>query len=970
MTPEPQKKDIAEESVPMRVICCVLAVIAISCSFIFGKAPVPVVDFGAMDLAINLLSIWLCIGGCMFSYHYRHNFPPQVERGLKIAAICILVNLARELWMSNLHSQQFEFLYPLVNALTATSIVSCFELRTRKDIIATSAFGLALMALAGCSGRSIIFGGCVLLYIVLGGVLLCLCARSYAMGLSGGDVRIVQSSTRGHYLPALILSVLMLPCASVAAFSFMPRADSLADQIATQVRSLVTTFIYQHRMDRPRDLGLSLANPNHKAKKRKPKPPSLNESDDKTKGDQQPQPPKLPALPWPLSAEKPKDAPTTEAASKHSNPKAGATAIKQGVKPPMVAPPQPKNLAMSSGAIKGIPPLDVAGKSSQVNPAEDRSIPKLDVPNNPAPISATQKLAASPSVAKPSAASTPPAANTPPAASTPSAANRPPAPSTASPSKTPAKSGKLHAQQPGKNSKPKTTGSDGGKPAPDNKSASSPPPGSVRPQPIAPDRASKPPSARPASKNIPDGLTGITSDSSVSLERRLQKTERPIFSLACNRSVYVKLLCLDSFDGHAWHRTDAAGAWETAGMERGVDLKPCPFLEMSKALPVMELAENFEIKSDVGEFVPTSGIPQHLSLLSAVSVDQYGNVTADPSLKPGAKYTAICYLPSVSVQHMRDTPSYADGDDHYLERYLILPENESDDVGDLADELCRRGVNRFTQAESIVSYLRKNYKYTDEALSGDEKTNLADEFLFERKQGDCKAFATAFIVLCRSAGIPARFVAGFLPGDVDPVSGASTVKAKHAHAWAEIYMEPYGWVSFDPTPGGLLPARAEQKYYNYDEFKRDLEQNANTSIGRVLSNVEVGLQYAGYVILAVAAAGGLFAAWFTIRMLRDILREMRKHRKFKHPAMRFRKRVMKGLSKLGITGEPSDTGRDVIAKLERALEMTAQTPEDPEEFQTTVEDFFETYNAVVFGKADEMTRLKAITTSIELQLKR
>jgi hypothetical protein len=1013
MMAQPQKKDAAEESVPMRIICCILAVIAISCSFIFGKAPVPVVDFGAMDLAINLLSIWLCIGGCMFSYHYRHNFPPQVERGLKIAAICILLNLARELWMANLHSQQFECLYPLVNALTASSIVSCFELRSRKDIIATSAFGLTLMALAGCSGRSIIFGGCVLLYIVLGGVLLCLCARSYAMGLSGADVRVVQSSTRGHYLPALVLSVLMLPCASVAAFSFLPRADSLADHIATQVRSFVTTFIYQHRVGvAPKDRGLALADPNQKAKKRKPKAQSLNESEDKAREDEKAkedaekvrqekakaekakreaiqqaaanddkakqdktksEPEKVHALPWPYSLEQQKDEPKGNGTIKDGNPQIGPNGVKQGIKPPlpMVPPPAKKNSAVASGtgenvpppqakspaAASGsgtVPPPDVAApplqeKAALKNPKSKNqagsektkagksetassAIPALGVPENPAPMPGLQKPDVPPPEGKTSSD----------------------------------KGKKSGGKQPAKTPQPNANAPKDGKSAP----ANTPPPPPDGQAPAAAPPASSPAPKPPASTNAPASMTGVTADSSVSLERPLAKSDRPLFSLACNRRVYVKLMCLDSFDGRAWHRTDAAETWGMPPTERGVDLKSCPFLEVSQALPVMELTENFELKSDVGEFVPTAGVAKHLSLLSSVQVDRYGNIMADPSLKPGAKYTAICDMPSVSLPQMRDTPSFADTEDRYLARYLILPENQSDDVVNLSDELCRSGVNRFTQAESIVAYLRKNYKYTDDALSGAEKSNLADEFLFRKKKGDCKAFATAFVVLCRSAGIPSRLVTGFLPGDPDPVSGATTVKVKHAHAWAEIYMEPYGWVSFDPTPGGLLPARAEQKYYNYAEVKRDLEENANTSAGQIFSKVELGLQYAGYLILVLAAGGAVFALYFIIRTLRDILREMSKHKKFKHPAMRFKKRVMQRLMKLGITGDLSDTGRDVIAKLERALETSANAPEDPEELQTSVEEFFETYNAVVFGKADDMARLRAITTSIELQLKR
>lgn len=58
--------------------------------------------------------------------------------------------------------------------------------------------------------------------------------------------------------------------------------------------------------------------------------------------------------------------------------------------------------------------------------------------------------------------------------------------------------------------------------------------------------------------------------------------------------------------------------------------------------------------------------------------------------------------------------------------------------------------------------------------------------------GVCQDFAHLLIALCRHAGLPARYVSGYL-GDVSN-SGAS-------HAWVEAYIPPYGWVGLDPTAG-------------------------------------------------------------------------------------------------------------------------------------------------------------------------
>ena len=62
--------------------------------------------------------------------------------------------------------------------------------------------------------------------------------------------------------------------------------------------------------------------------------------------------------------------------------------------------------------------------------------------------------------------------------------------------------------------------------------------------------------------------------------------------------------------------------------------------------------------------------------------------------------------------------------------------------------------------------------------------------------GSCRDYAVLFIELCRTLGIAARFVSGYLydPEANSPSSGAM-------HAWTEVYLPGGGWKGMDPTHG-------------------------------------------------------------------------------------------------------------------------------------------------------------------------
>jgi len=81
-----------------------------------------------------------------------------------------------------------------------------------------------------------------------------------------------------------------------------------------------------------------------------------------------------------------------------------------------------------------------------------------------------------------------------------------------------------------------------------------------------------------------------------------------------------------------------------------------------------------------------------------------------------------------------------------------------------------------------------------------------DDFLFDTHEGFCEHYSSAFTVLMRSAGIPARVVTGYQGGYWNKLGEYLLVRYSDAHAWSEVWLAGRGWVRIDPT-GAVRPER-------------------------------------------------------------------------------------------------------------------------------------------------------------------
>lgn len=114
--------------------------------------------------------------------------------------------------------------------------------------------------------------------------------------------------------------------------------------------------------------------------------------------------------------------------------------------------------------------------------------------------------------------------------------------------------------------------------------------------------------------------------------------------------------------------------------------------------------------------------------------------------------------------------------------------------------------------EGIVRSLSSRLTYSMDAGIPDEDVEFVGWFLEEGK-GYCTFFATAVTVMARQAGIPARYVEGFLvPATEGGKHTRQTLTGERGHAWAEVWFDGLGWIPVDATPPDRLKEMAKTAY--------------------------------------------------------------------------------------------------------------------------------------------------------------
>ncbi len=98
----------------------------------------------------------------------------------------------------------------------------------------------------------------------------------------------------------------------------------------------------------------------------------------------------------------------------------------------------------------------------------------------------------------------------------------------------------------------------------------------------------------------------------------------------------------------------------------------------------------------------------------------------------------------------------------------------------------------------FYNYFKKNFYYSISTFQKEGYEGIIS-FLFKTRKGYCAHFASAYALLLRYYGIPARVVGGFKAIEDNKILDYYRFYDFNAHSWVEVYTDKLGWVPIDPT---------------------------------------------------------------------------------------------------------------------------------------------------------------------------
>ena len=130
--------------------------------------------------------------------------------------------------------------------------------------------------------------------------------------------------------------------------------------------------------------------------------------------------------------------------------------------------------------------------------------------------------------------------------------------------------------------------------------------------------------------------------------------------------------------------------------------------------------------------------------------------------------------------------------------YTQLPNRIPARIRTLASTIANSSEDDRARVDFLEKYFRNgDYRYSTKDLATGE--SAIEQFIFERKKGNCEFFASSFAILLRASGVPCRLVGGYLGGEYNQLGGYYLVTDNKAHVWVEVFVNGSGWVRIDPS---------------------------------------------------------------------------------------------------------------------------------------------------------------------------
>ena len=198
-------------------------------------------------------------------------------------------------------------------------------------------------------------------------------------------------------------------------------------------------------------------------------------------------------------------------------------------------------------------------------------------------------------------------------------------------------------------------------------------------------------------------------------------------------------------------------------------------------------------------------------------------------------------------------------------------------AGKLVEKLVGNAQSPYHVAQAIGDYVRASARYDiDTRRMPRAERDFVRWFLEDSDTGYCIHFASAATVLLQAAGLPARYVTGYM---VTVEAGQPTpVTEEMAHAWAEYYLPGFGWTVLEATPPDLQQAPSQAQPTEKPTEPTAPGEDSSSLRKKLLSlGWGIGVWSALATVLVVAVAEGQYRLrrWWRNHRLRRAAPDVR-----------------------------------------------------------------------------------------------
>lgn len=140
-------------------------------------------------------------------------------------------------------------------------------------------------------------------------------------------------------------------------------------------------------------------------------------------------------------------------------------------------------------------------------------------------------------------------------------------------------------------------------------------------------------------------------------------------------------------------------------------------------------------------------------------------------------------------------------DEHSLQQ-ITIPDGLSAIAGASSSAELHTAVHHqlLSLTDDLADYLASFTEYDQSTPVTPAGEDFVSYFLTASHRGYCVHYASSAVLFFRACGVPARYAAGYVarPGRANSVTN---IPDRNAHAWVELYLDGFGWMPVDVTPG-------------------------------------------------------------------------------------------------------------------------------------------------------------------------